>query len=607
MIPPKGVSQNPDTTHITPRPTRSLLLKAALGYAEKGKPTLPCKPDKSPYTRHGFKDASTDPRRIHMWHSKWPGANIGMPTGERSGVWVLDLDLDRDKGIDGPAALEELPGEMPETLTVRTPRGGLHLYFRHVEGITNSPGGLPDGIDVRGQGGYVVLPPSAGYSWEHWAEVAEAPGWLLEMVREKPPARTSPRRSLPRPWVEGERIPEGSRNTRLTSLAGGLHDGTRDLARLTEELLTIRDERCENPETFTYAEVERIAEWIHRQEPCSPRETPERDELVRALERAWTEDPAKGVGGKTDSSIERVLLREGASVGTVVQGVGLRVSISVRDVAKKARCHVNTVLNYTRRASAAGRLRKDGSTRRGQSGAFILPDPRLRCDTLNNSLTHREREVVGVSQASRAPASELRTEHYRWRGLVGKGRERALCFLEAFGPLTAEELAARLGWARARDLRLRYLDPLTDLGLLELRGDAYAVPGDYRERQGEARREDYSTVQARIARVRSEEGLWVYVVKESGIVASEEKRDALACAQNERERDAFHRRSEQDTPEADEGCRELLTAWDRERESSEAEPAGEIWELERVEDPEPIRSEAEVFEIARAFAGRMSA
>ena len=118
---------------------------------------FPCE-GKRPLTEHGFKDATTDPRRIHMWWSRWPQANIGMPTGERSGVFVLDVD-----DLGALAELEAQIGKLPATWTVRTPSGGLHLYFQHVEGVTNSPGGLPNGIDVRGQGGYVLVPPSSGY------------------------------------------------------------------------------------------------------------------------------------------------------------------------------------------------------------------------------------------------------------------------------------------------------------------------------------------------------------------------------------------------------------------------------------------------------------
>lgn len=128
-----------------------------------------------------------------------------------------------------------------------------------------------------------------------------------------------------------------------------------------------------------------MARWTFEQPSCSPAREPdpERDELVEVRDRDWFEDPAKGVGGKTDSSIDRVLLRNGAAIGTVIPGVGLRVSISVRTVAEEAKCHPNTVLNYTKRAMSAGKLRKDEATVRGQSGMFVLLDPRLNCDTLN--------------------------------------------------------------------------------------------------------------------------------------------------------------------------------------------------------------------------------
>jgi len=106
-------------------PHRSVLLKAQLGYADRGKPTFPCE-GKRPLTKHGFKDASTDPRRITAWRHRRPHANIGMPTGERSGVFVLDVD--RSEALED---LEREHGKLPETLTAETPSGGCHLYREH--------------------------------------------------------------------------------------------------------------------------------------------------------------------------------------------------------------------------------------------------------------------------------------------------------------------------------------------------------------------------------------------------------------------------------------------------------------------------------------------
>ena len=71
----------------------SSITERALHYASQGLPVFPCKPDKTPYTTHGFKDATTDETQIHMWWAAWPEAMIGIPTGGCSGLWVLDIDM----------------------------------------------------------------------------------------------------------------------------------------------------------------------------------------------------------------------------------------------------------------------------------------------------------------------------------------------------------------------------------------------------------------------------------------------------------------------------------------------------------------------------------
>jgi hypothetical protein len=159
------------------------LLKAALAYARRGAPVFPCEPDgKRPLTYNGFWDASADPRRVEAWWSRWPEANVGIPTGERSGLLVLDVD----PGAGGPeslAALERTGGPLPRTTRTRTGGGGMHVFFRYPEGETvrNSAGRLGPGLDVRGEGGYVVVPPSrtrSAYEWLDRAPLAQAT-WLL--------------------------------------------------------------------------------------------------------------------------------------------------------------------------------------------------------------------------------------------------------------------------------------------------------------------------------------------------------------------------------------------------------------------------------------------
>jgi Bifunctional DNA primase/polymerase, N-terminal len=144
-------------------PKRSKLLEAALGYAARGWPVFPCEAGgKKPLTPNGFKDATTDPRIVTAWWNRFPDANIAAPTGERSGFFVLDIDRD-SWGFGTLDALEGQFGVLPRTRTVRTGRGGLHLYFKYPDDgtvIPNSAGRLGLGIDVRGEGGYVLVPPS---------------------------------------------------------------------------------------------------------------------------------------------------------------------------------------------------------------------------------------------------------------------------------------------------------------------------------------------------------------------------------------------------------------------------------------------------------------
>jgi putative DNA primase/helicase len=148
------------------------LLDAALEYAAQGWPVFPLAPGtKVPAIPkaeggRGFHDASTDPDQIRRWWKRWPQANIGLPTGTRSGVIVIDEDP--RNGGDARAL------NLPLTRICRTPHGGRHFYYRHPgAGILvpcDTTGKLGKGIDVRGDGGYVVLPPSVlreggDYDW----------------------------------------------------------------------------------------------------------------------------------------------------------------------------------------------------------------------------------------------------------------------------------------------------------------------------------------------------------------------------------------------------------------------------------------------------------
>jgi hypothetical protein len=125
---------------------------------------------KHPRTRNGLKDATKSIQQVKKYWKMWPKANIGMATGKVSGVVVLDVD-----NIDSLIAFEKEHGELPDGPGVVTGSGGLHIYFKASdERIPNSASKLGPGLDVRGDGGYVVLPPSLHvsgnrYEWvESW-------------------------------------------------------------------------------------------------------------------------------------------------------------------------------------------------------------------------------------------------------------------------------------------------------------------------------------------------------------------------------------------------------------------------------------------------------
>jgi hypothetical protein len=159
------------------------ILTAALEYAEKGLPVFPCKrTDKRPLTKTGFKDATTDPDQIKAWWEKWPEAMIGIPTG----IVIDVLDLDCKKGKDGFKAVPDWQDRSP--IIVRTPSGGAHAWFQSKGTIKNTTDTIALGVDTRGKGGYVIVPPSmngsAAYRFEkgNLSQLAELPTFPADLA-----------------------------------------------------------------------------------------------------------------------------------------------------------------------------------------------------------------------------------------------------------------------------------------------------------------------------------------------------------------------------------------------------------------------------------------
>lgn len=190
------------------------LRDAALRYAERGWAVLPlhspaggsCSCGRSdcggkhPRTAHGLNEASTDPVVIAGWWRRWPKANIGIRTGSASGLVVLDVD----PAHGGARTLSELGrggNHLKTTARVLTGGGGWHAYYAHPGGDVPNDAGrrLGAGLDVRGDGGYVVAPPSRHpsgipYRWymRMQREVAPLPEWLAERLIQASPAPRAP-------------------------------------------------------------------------------------------------------------------------------------------------------------------------------------------------------------------------------------------------------------------------------------------------------------------------------------------------------------------------------------------------------------------------------
>jgi hypothetical protein len=139
------------------------LALAVRSLAAAGVPVFPCLVEgKRPLTRRGFLDASSDPEQVAAWWSRIPDANIGLPTGAASGVVVVDVDVHGPH--DGRAAFQRATdaGLVDGAgLLVRTPTGGTHVYFPATPGQEQrSWQAATAGVDFRGDGGYIIAPPS---------------------------------------------------------------------------------------------------------------------------------------------------------------------------------------------------------------------------------------------------------------------------------------------------------------------------------------------------------------------------------------------------------------------------------------------------------------
>ncbi len=500
---------------------RADVLRAALAYAGKGIPVFPlhsvdeggncscggkpgCKPGKHPRTKHGFHDATTDASRITAWWNRYPEANIGIPTGKRTGLLVLDVD--HPAGLD---ALEAEHGKLTATRTHSTGSGGMHRLYRYPAGehFGNSSGDLPDGYDIRGEGGYIVAPPSATtrpYEVLDRLPLGDAPEWLLEALRHPHSAAVvptaagigteTPRSSGP----IGGPIPDGRRNGTLFKYGCALRAQGFEQAAILEELKGTNGKLCRPP--LDAGEVEKIALSASRYEPgnASPGPDAETLEALDGIEaaslwgRSW-----KGQRWKSPRSVMVGLIREARKHGQTTKA-GVRVSISVRSLALAVEVSQPTLILALDKLEAENIIRRiKGSGTK--SNAYVLITPSVA--RLYHSTTGAASSLSAKGQPHPFTAPRLRYSKPVYDSLdgvsrrvgtvlrLGKTAEHVLDILERRGGwITVADLGAELDIKHHRDLRRRTLPRLASV--VEWSGDALRLRSDWLAALNRKRQED---------------------------------------------------------------------------------------------------------------------
>ncbi len=281
------------------------MMDEAIKYAEMGFAVFPVRQNKTPYTPHGCKDAKTDLRAIKTWWGRHPDANIGIATGSKSGgIVVIDIDIDEDKGVYGDESLkdwEDENGELPDTWRAITGRGGYHYYFRSDETIKNATGLYP-GVDIRGEGGYVIAPPSLhqngrNYAWEispDDMDIHFADQQVMQFISKGAAKVKKPRFQLP------DVIETGKRNDTLYRYGCSLQaKGFSD--EMIKQALEQANCRCE--QELEDHELQVIYESVLQKEKGTARVTPE-DEVPEGYRAP---DFAKDADGKVLQTINNLV------------------------------------------------------------------------------------------------------------------------------------------------------------------------------------------------------------------------------------------------------------------------------------------------------------
>jgi len=228
--------------------------EAALAYLARGWSVIPVRPrEKRPIVAWQVYQAQLPTRdEVERWYARWPEANVAIVTGALSGLVVIDVDP-RHGGGDSLEAWEREHGRLPRTVEARSGSGGRHLYFAHPGGVVHNRVAWLAGVDVRGDGGVVVAPPSVHpngrrYEWVVAPDAVE-PGPLPPTLLARIAPRHGGRGHSTAYWRDllARGVGEGRRNDTIASIAGHLLWRGTEPEIVTELLLCWNRVRCEPP------------------------------------------------------------------------------------------------------------------------------------------------------------------------------------------------------------------------------------------------------------------------------------------------------------------------------------------------------------------------
>jgi hypothetical protein len=396
-----------------------------------------------------------------------------------------------EHGFTSLDALEEEHGPFPQTLTVKTGGGGMHLFLKYPPGeaheVRNSTGRVGVGLDVRGEGGYVVAAPSrtdkGPYALLDRLPRAEPPEWLLEAARAPRGAGSGADEAGAggAASLDGEPIPKGERGDTLFRLACSLRARGCEYARILSELERINRERCSpplgaHPDDTDARELEKIAESVVSRYPAgdaAPAPAPEVSRNVealnsRVLERLeWT-----GRGGPTDRAVYAALLTTARGYGQPSRG-GIKVYLSVRALALAAGVSKPTAIKALDRLRGRKLVCRASGGRGTKAGALIL-----RVSEATQAFTTQPLRGASTDSGQLLRSHSRELLRLRWGpGRVGKLRALLLEVIARSGEATLSVLSAGTG-RRRYDVR-RALRLLEARALVECSGETYRLVPEF--------------------------------------------------------------------------------------------------------------------------------